>query len=248
VDVFWEAFNPDRLFFTGESSLQISTREVGSLLTPVAVFLVVGLVVLIRSGRRDGAWLFVFGLLTAPLAAVLMADVEIRRWLVLMPFAAIVAGFGIDRVLAVRYGRATVAALLVLMAVQFGMFTRDYFGPYRERSSDWFGGNIRAAIESVLADARVQPPSTVYIASDLPWVDAHWQFYGQVHGQDLRDRTRYVRLASGEIPKAVDRAVLICPADSSLAATMEGSGWVQRRVVPDIDGTPSIIVFAAPSP
>jgi 4-amino-4-deoxy-L-arabinose transferase-like glycosyltransferase len=248
VHVFWDALNPGRLFFTGESSLQISTREVGSLLTPVAVLLLAGLGALFRSLRQNGRWLLVFGLLSAPLPGVLMADVEIRRWLVVLPFIAIVAGYGVQRLLAAGLaGRALVAVLLVLMTAQFAAFTRDYFGAYRERSSVWFGGNIRAAVVSVLADARGQVPAAVYIASDIPWVDAYWQFYSAAQGHNLLDRTTYVRLASGDVPKATSGAILLAPAERSLVANVAGAGWIERRQVRDIDGSPSIIIFSAPT-
>lgn len=244
MEVFWDAFNPARVFFTGESSLQISTREVGSILTPVAVFLAVGVGVLMRGGGPD-AWgaLLLFGLITAPLPGVLMADVEIRRWLVLLPFVAMVAGVGVERMLAPGRLRVLVAALALLMAVQFAGFTRDYFGPYRERASLWFGGNIRAALESVLADARQRTPSAVYIANEIPWVEAYWRFYSKVEGVDLLDRTQYVQVATGEIPAATSGAVIVTPAPDAVLATRLGSaGWTTQRVVPDLDGRPSLLV------
>jgi 4-amino-4-deoxy-L-arabinose transferase-like glycosyltransferase len=250
VDVLWDAFNPAGLFFTGESSLQISTREVGSLLTPVAVFLVIGLMILAGRGAPAADRLFVFGLLSAPLPAVIMADVEIRRWLVLLPFVAIAAGFGVERLRARgRRGAVIIAMLLVLMALQFMAFTRDYFGAYRERASIWFGGNIRAAVESVLDEARQRPPSAVYIATEIPWVDAYWQFYSLVHGQDLHDRTRFVRLQLDGIPPATPGAVILTPAvDPALTENLYKSGWASLRTIPDLDGRPSLTVATAALP
>lgn len=250
VHVYWDSFNPERLFFTGESSLQISTREVGSLLTPVAVLVGAGLLTLLRAPSRGIEWVFVFGLASAPLAGVLMADTEIRRWLVLLPFAAIVSGYGADRwLVASRRGRAAVAALVVLMAIQFAVFTGDYFGPYRQRSSIWFGGNIRAALDSVLDGAEAQAPSMVYLASDIPWVDAYWQFYSKMRGQDLLDRTQYVRLASGEVPQAAPGAVMVTPLlEPALAERLHAAGWGEFRTIPDIDGRPSLMVGSAAVP
>ena len=140
-------------------------------------------------------------------------------------------------------GRATTAVLVALMALQFAAFTRDYFGAYRERSSIWFGGNIRAALEMVLADARARTPSMVYIASDIPWVEAYWRFYSTVHGQSLLERTRYVRLQSGEIPAAVPDAVIVTPIlDLALEASLRSAGWASFRAIPDLDGHPSLTV------
>ena len=197
IDLAWAGFNPSRLFFTGESSLLISTREVGSLLTPVAAFLVIGLATLLARGPRQDAWLLTIGLITAPIPAIVTADVEIRRWLVVLPFMALIAGFAVERLLDGRWWvRMCCWGLVALMVLQFGFFTRDYFGPYRERASVWFGGNIKAALESVLADAAAaQPPPVVYIGEEIPWVEAYWRFYTLVHEQQaLLARTRFVRL------------------------------------------------------
>lgn len=245
IDTFWAAFNPGSLFLTGESSLQISTREVGSLLTPIAVFLVIGAITLRR--RRDvlPRWLWVFGLLTAPIPGVVMADVEIRRWLNVLPFVAMFAGFGIERMMAAGRRQQLVAgALTVLCVLQFAFFTRDYFGPYRERASEWFGGNIRAGVLRVLADARLDEPSTVYISSDIPWVDAYWRFYTMVAQQrHLLERTHYLRLTQGELPPPAPGAVLIAPVPTPAdRVTLAAAGWRDVQIVPDLDGTPSLAV------
>jgi 4-amino-4-deoxy-L-arabinose transferase-like glycosyltransferase len=249
VDTFWATLDPGTMFFTGESSLQISTREVGSVLTPVAVLLVLGLTTLRRgiSGVIP-PWLWTFGLVTAPLPAVIMADVEIRRWLVVLPFIAVIAGFGAARLLqGDRRRQFVLASLVALCLVQFGSFTRDFFGPYRERSSTWFGGNIRAAVVRVLDEARSEPPPLVYISSEIPWVDAYWQFYSLAKGQrELLHRTQYVRLSSGEMPAALSGAVLIAPVTTvEVSARLNQSGWDDLTVVPDLDGSPSLVVMRA---
>lgn len=244
VNTFWEAFSPEALFFTGESSLQISTREVGSLLTPVAIFLAAGIREAIRTIRTPMHALLLFGLVTAPLPAVIMADVEIRRWLVVLPFVAALAGLGLTRLLAggpVR--RATVALLAAAMVWQFSLFTADYFGAYRERASLWFGGNIRAALLTVLDDASGEAPTTVFISNEIPWVEAYWRFYTTVHDERaLLERTEYVE--PGEVPPASPGAVFVAPAvgqftDDEVAA----AGWTGRHIVPDLDGRPSLALL-----
>jgi hypothetical protein len=246
VDTYWAAFNPGGLFFTGESSVQISTREVGSFLTPVAILVLAGLSALPRRTGVIPRWLWVFGLVTAPLPAVLMADVEIRRWLVVVPFMAVFAGFGVERLARGRaWQRALLAVLLLLCVVQFASFARDYFGAYRARSSTWFGGNIRGAVTRVLDDARRDPPSTVFISSEIPWVDAYWRFYAKVAGQEaLLERTVFVQAPSREVPPAAPGAVLVVPAFAPGTFTrLSDAGWRQTEVIPDIDGSPSLVVL-----
>jgi hypothetical protein len=252
IDILWDTFNPGRLFFTGESSLQISTRGVGSFLTPVAVLVALGLIALFqkRATLTDTSRLVLAGLVTAPLPAVMMADVEIRRWLVIVPFVATIACVGVDHLLGRgNVARAAAAVLVALLPLQFAGFMRDYFGPYREGASSWFGGNIRAALETVIDDAVRQPPSAVYIATEIPWVEAYWRFYSLAHGIDLGGRVHYIQLSAGELPRAQPGAVIVTPApDASLAARLAEAGWTTQRVIPDLDGRPSMTVATGAAP
>lgn len=247
LDVYWDTFNPSRLLFTGESSMQISTREVGSFLLPIGVLMGFGIAAIVRQRSALG-WVLLFGLLTASLPAVVMVDVEIRRWLVVTPFAAMVAGYGVERL---RRGpapaRAACVLLLALGLLQFGLFTRDFFGPYRERASFWFGGNIRAAIETTLDDVGEQADAAVYINEDIPWVEAYWRFYAIARGKaSLIKNARYVRFETTTPPAASSDALAIVPAQNIAAAeALERAGWVARHRVPDIDGKPSFVIYGA---
>jgi len=245
VDTYWDSFDPGRLFFTGESSLQISTREVGSFVLPMAIFLGVGLRELVRRGPGTIGALLLFGLLSAPLPGIIMNDTEIRRWLLVTPFAALVAGFGVDAMLRSRPPVRLLAGVLVAaIAVQFFGFAGDYFGPYRERASVWFGGNIRAAVETALDEVGDRPASA-YIASTIPWVEAYWRFYATArHQPALISRARYVRFDGGEAPAPTAGSVAVTPAtDTSAAAELERAGWTRRHTIPDLDGRPSFFIY-----
>ena len=248
LDTFWEAFNPSRLFFSGESSLHISTRLVGSFLLSVAVFLALGIRHLLQTPRTPLGAVLLFGLVSAPLPAVIMLDVEIRRWLILVPFAILVATFGVERLLqSGRRARAICVLLLALMPLQFLAFGRDYFGPYRERASFWFGGNIRGALETLLeAD---QTPTVVYISEEIPWVEAYWRFYTTVHSQRaLLERTHYVRLHAApiaELPRPIPGAMVVAPAQEIEAAErLASAGWEQAHVIREPDGKASFTIYA----
>ena len=248
VNVYWDTLNPSRLFFTGESSLQISTRETGSFLLAMAPLIAVGLATLVRERRSAFGYVLVAGLLTAPLPAVIMADVEIRRWLVVTPFAALVAALGVERML--RGGgvsRAACVMLVAAMPLQFALFARDYFGPYRERASFWFGGNIRAALDTGIADVEGAANPTVYINVDIPWVDVYWRFYATArHRPELIDRARYVRFDLDGPPAPAAGTIAVVPAQNDAAAqALERAGWVARHRVADLDGKPSFVIYGS---
>jgi len=168
---------------------------------------------------------------------------------VVVPFAAVVAGVGIERLVAAgAYARTAAAGLLMLMPIQFAIFTSDYFGSYRERASGWFGGNIRTALEAVLDETAVAAPSVVYIATEIPWVDAYWEFYSKVRRQDWVDRTHYIRLTHREIPTPRSGAIVVAPATETVATEqLTRAGW-RLQVIPDLDGHPSMVIGTAATP
>jgi 4-amino-4-deoxy-L-arabinose transferase-like glycosyltransferase len=249
VDIYWDTFNPSRLFFTGESSLNISTRLVGTYLLPMACFLAVGVHEVLRRQRSAFNLVLLGGLLTAPLPAVLMQDVEIRRWLVVIPFATMIGAVGIRRLLrGNRLQQALCVLMLAAMPLQFAGFARDYFGPYRERAAFWFGGNIRGALEEVLRESAAQPDTAVYISSDIPWVEAYWRFYTTVHDRrSILARTTYVALHAGELVPAPAGSLLVAPAtDPSLPPLLLSAGWEAMRTLDDVDGKPSLAIYTTP--
>jgi 4-amino-4-deoxy-L-arabinose transferase-like glycosyltransferase len=246
ADTYWQTFDPGRLFFTGDSSLHISTREVGTFLLPVAALLAIGIVALVQEGPSAIGAVLLVGLVSAPLPAVIMADVEVRRWLVVTPFVAIIAGYGVERLW--QSGVASRTACVLLLAAmpwQFALFARDYFGPYRERASFWFGGNIRAAFEATLDDIGAGSPPTVYISGDIPWVEAYWRFYVTArHQHGLIAHAQYLRFETDPVPAAVPGAFAVVPAQNTAAVqALERAGWVPRHRIPDLDGKPSFVIY-----
>src|SRR4029077_6262362 len=99
--------------------------------------------------------------------------------------------------------------LLVIALLQFGGFTRDYFGEYRIRLNSWLGGNLRGALETMIARQPPQGGGPIYFAhlqntsglADIRnyFIDTYWTFYVIKHPRlDLEDR------ASLFDPSAVD--------------------------------------------
>jgi 4-amino-4-deoxy-L-arabinose transferase-like glycosyltransferase len=244
VDTYWDAFNPGRLFFTGESSLNVSTREAGILLLPVAVLLVAGIVHLVRARRVPLHVLLLAMLVLAPLPAAVMADVEIRRWLVALPLAALVAAAGVQAMLGgSRAARVSAACLLASMPLLFAGFLRDYFTEYPARAGQWFGGNIRGAVTEVLDRAEASPPPAVYLHLGVPYLDAYWKFYATARGQSALI-ARAVYFGSVEdLPPIPEGALLITHAGAGPASVLLAEGWQVAATASEPDGTPSFAVF-----
>ena len=242
--VYWDFFNPSFLFFSGDSSVMNSTRLAGVFLWPVAFFLIAGIHrAVVRRSPLEIALLA--GLFTSPLAAVLLAEVALRRALVMLPFAILLATSGVEVLVGARRLAVRVAAvtLLLVIPVQFRSFYLDYMGDYRVRSSIWFGGNIRDALVGAMQRAPHGPSSRVYVADSIPFADSYWRFYAIAHGrEDLVPTFRDIRQPeAGAVPGPA--LLVVDLASAPPMAVLRAAGWNQVQVVTEPNGTPSFAIY-----
>jgi len=98
--------------------------------------------------------------------------------------------------------RVVAWCLLVLAPLQFAGFWRDYFSDYRARSGYWLGGNIRGALETVIARDMSGPVPRVYFSTLQSsagqidgrdqYMDPYWRFYLTKHRRiELLSRTEH---------------------------------------------------------
>jgi 4-amino-4-deoxy-L-arabinose transferase-like glycosyltransferase len=249
LDAYWSFFNPAFLFFTGDSSLVNSTRLVGVLLTPAIVWLAVGARRAAGCEAGDAGRLLLWGVVTAPAAIVLMGALEIRRAMVLLPFAALLAGLGADRLLHARRRivQAAALALIVVALAQFGRFFRDYFGSYRERSAYWFGGNLRGALTAAIDGNPVGSPKPVFLSARIPLALDYWMFYTRARGRaDLVDCASVADAAAieGGAASAPGGALFVSPVSSPQVAALSASAsWLRISTALEPNGTPAFAVF-----
>lgn len=246
--LYYQFFNPLFLFEGGDSSLMNSTREAGVLLTPLAVFLPIGIVHLIRRGRTPGDLLVLAGFVLAPVAALLVLEVKINRELIFLPLAAMVASCGAYAMLRARFKVWALVAMSLLIAVprEFKTFHRDYMTEYRGRSAPWFEGNIRGGLEDVIARDRERPVPQVYISRTPRWIDWYWKWYLAKAGRpELLARTIYT------VPGEIDPATM--PPHSVVFGEVEeveespafttGTGATRVARIADASGKVGFIVF-----
>jgi hypothetical protein len=247
--IWWEAFNPERFFFAGDSNLRFSTRRIGYLLLPTIVLLGIGVVNLRRLVSAEARFLVLCGILLAPLPAVLAGDNEIKRWLTILPFVTIVAACGSHVLLRTRQPvwRVVLCAVLAASAWQFSAFTQDYWGEYRARSSYYFFGNLRGAIRQVLASDPV--PDCVLLDGRLP-ITAHWRFYTTAFGRpDLAGSLNLVDPERVDFapPAQCENALLVSLDDRlrenpSYNDRLLHQGW-KKTTIPEPDGKVSLVVL-----
>jgi 4-amino-4-deoxy-L-arabinose transferase-like glycosyltransferase len=239
LDAWWDCYNPDKLFFSGDGDLRYSTRYAGYFLLAAAFPMVVG----IWTARRTlgvEMWLVLLGgLILAPLPSAVVSNSEIKRWLTFIPFGVLAIVCGIDRMAANRRRVVQAAALVVLvaLAVQARGFLGDYFGRYRAASAPKFGGNLPGAIHEVLAMSG--PQDCVVIDSGIDYLKDAWDLYTRGYRRD--DLAARTDLMSGDRSPQLPQS---CAGTSAIGRPGDArfAGW-RSTAVHELDGTVNVSVY-----
>jgi 4-amino-4-deoxy-L-arabinose transferase-like glycosyltransferase len=248
ISLYWYFFDPSYLFLTGGyANVVNSTRRVGVFLLPMAVLLPFGLNQLIT--RRTRADLIVLlGLVTAPLAACLVVPepFAIDRELQLLPFAALIGATGAARLWSARdrRWRALAVCLLLLVPLHFGLFYVDYFTDYRARSAFWFEGNRRGALEAIIARAPQERPPSIYLSTDIPYIDWSWKLYAiKYRREDLLARSVYFRSEGFDVRDVPARSLILMPHDTRADALARSGELRLVALIPEPNEPPVFSVL-----
>jgi 4-amino-4-deoxy-L-arabinose transferase-like glycosyltransferase len=260
VSIYWSFLSPGILFFSGDQLVTFSTRQAGVFPTIMGVLMVLGFVQIVDRDRSRFAWAMVAAFLLAPLPAVVVPEAgAVNRATAIMPFGALIAGYGLKwlwsfdvitharaaatlaggstLVLGLGYGAWTLmsdgrlggaslplialgvilaafaalaprgrqgamlaVATVLIAAMQFSGFQRDYHGDYRVRVNSWLGGNLRGALSTIIDRCAAASCTRIYFAhlrstggvADIRnyFMDAYWRFYLIKSGREsLLDRS-----------------------------------------------------------
>jgi 4-amino-4-deoxy-L-arabinose transferase-like glycosyltransferase len=249
VALYWNYFNPSLLFLTGGVHMAQATRQVGVFLLPVAVFLVVGLYILIAAlPRSSTSLLLLAGLLLAPVPATLRGESgAIARVLIMLPFVILIAVHGLAFMLGAhtRAARWAAVALLAVMPFQYAFFARDYFGDYQLRSVGWYDSmNFRDVANHLIARDNVQRVPAFYLSSNLDDAGARWLFYLiKSHRQDLWPRTSGFDPAHSDVSRLPPGSLVVVYANEpKLPLLTQGRCAVDATIV-HLGGSPSSLVL-----
>jgi hypothetical protein len=199
----------------------------------------------VTGGRSAERALVAIGFLTAPLAVVVAGVLEIRRVMLLLPFGALVAAYGLNWLMRspTRWGRTVAVATLGLVLLQFVRFHEDYMGRYRADSARWFGGNLRDALLDVI-DNESSSPGPILLYSPVPYVDTYWDFYTQARRRgDLRDRFRAVDLSNPASLATAPHSWLVVDVQTVGAGLFDSTQWDVRARSTEPDGAVSFLVL-----
>lgn len=213
----------------GDPKPYLDVSNAAELLWAFLFLVALGVYEILRNRRGDRFWIYVLAAyLLSGLPAALTVDRHDTTRLSAMPACmAVLAIPGLQLIWrsrsAVRAG--ALAALGILLVVQWGLFVHDYTtnGPNRV---DAFDAGVGALVARGLAGGR-----TIYVDHDDPYALTYGQWYAVSHGLP---RSRVVRLPDGGIPPTGSMVLgrtqscdYVCP---QLAAA--DSFWLARAAGP----------------
>jgi 4-amino-4-deoxy-L-arabinose transferase-like glycosyltransferase len=251
ISLYWYFYDPAYLFLTGGyANVVNSTPHVGVFLAPLGVFVPIGIWRLASRGPSVLERVVIVGFMTAPLAACLVVPepYAIDREMELLPFAVILAAFGIGCMFPSprRVVRVAAWCLLVAVPLQFAFFLFEYFGEYQARSAFWFGWNRRGALEDIIArEPAIDPPRVYMSTTHVGYLDAYWRFYLLKHHRtDLLDRTVYFDSNGFDVRAAKPHDLILGTRDDAPLAALAASGGLRTVVqVAEPRDPPFFVIF-----
>lgn len=124
-----------------------------------------------------------------------------------------------------------VGALMVAVPLLFVAFVTDYFDGYRLRSSGWFGGNIRGALEEIVQREHAVATPEIYISTDIPYIRSYWSFYQHVfHRDDLAQKTKVFDRETFDLATVPRSSLVLAPGDDPLMTALTSQGELRKEV------------------
>lgn len=249
ISLYWDYFNPSFLFFSGGSNL--AQAGTGVLPLSMAVFLPIGFYHLVRRGSPSGRLLLAV-LLFAPVPIVITLpdtpQFTIARALIVLPFAALVATYGVQRLWASprTIVRGMTVVLLVAMPLQFAGFIRDYFTDYQLRTARLSDPLNTAGVATYLfsQDAR-EPIPAIYLPSNVKGAAWIWKFLTLEAGRpDMWTRTREFDPDRGDARSVAAGSLLVFLEPSvTTGSLLDGGGFSVATVIRGLDGEAAALVL-----
>ncbi len=244
LTVAWSFFSPDLWFIGGPGKGTNSTRMAGLFPVAFAVLLPLGVYATWRGRMGRLGPLLLAGFATAPLATVVSGQLEVYRILFVLPFGVLAASAGAAELLRAGGPRRWLGIVLVAaVGVQFVSIYLDYMGPYRDRSSQWFGGNMRGAVMAAMA-AKESDDGVVWLSARSP-IERYWRFYAIAGGhQEWESSPVYYDPATFNEAQITGRAILVCsPGDPACRSVTGLASWREVQRVHEPNGDESYFVF-----
>jgi len=150
VSNYLNAFSADFLFGNGDVTFRHSLHKVGNLFWIYSIFIIIGLILIIRSKKQEISQKFILGmLLIAPIPASLTSDGYFhatRLFLMIFPLC-VIASIGLVGIYSAK--KMFLIPLLFVLAVEFANFQIYYWNHYKNESWRWWHTGYKELISKV---------------------------------------------------------------------------------------------------
>jgi hypothetical protein len=165
----------------------------------------------------------------------------IQRAMYVLPFIALAAGVGFDRLWTSGSGRKIAMMLLAASAVQFAYFGFDFHTHYKLRSAFYYDPVAFRDVAGELIRQSPAPPA-YYFTTDVDDAGVKWRFYTTLEGRtDLLARTKYIE--PDAVPPAAPGSMLVTYEATARIAALVADGWRVDAVIKDVDARPAAVIL-----
>jgi hypothetical protein len=169
----------------------------------------------------------------------------VQRVMFMLPYASFVATAGLEWLWQrrTRAARNAVIVLLIVMALQFTVFYRDFFTHYALRSAFYYDPAAAEDVaEYMMADTTAP---LLYFSEEIDDIGAKWRYYTTRDGHtDLLARTRYVRNDGLDIGPSGQGSLLAVSNKAQQLHDLEASGlWKIEKIISDVDQRPTVVIL-----
>jgi len=246
LNIAWSFFDPDLWFISGPGRGTNSTRMAGLFPLGFMVLLPVGLYATTVRGRLGQLGpIILAGCAVTPLATAISGGLDVNRVLLVLPFGVLIATAGAVFLWSASGVRRWLCiGLVASVGLQFVSIYVDYMGPYRDRSSAWFGGNMRDAVMAAIA-SKEERGGAVWLSARTP-IERYWRFYVIASGHDEWELDPvYYDPATFDESRITGQATLVCSPGDSVCQQVGGlASWREVQRILEPNGDESFHVFA----
>ena len=164
----------------------------------------------------------------------------IQRAMYLLPFFALLGGFGFAELWRSQLGRAAAVAVIVLSPIQFGYFYFDYFTHYKFRSAFYYDNVAFRDVADYIIGSSNTP--AIYLTNDLDDATVKWRFYTlSAKRPELMQLTTIIE--PEDRPAAPPRSLLVTYDLTDRLAALEADGWTIEKLISDVDNRPAAVIL-----
>lgn len=188
---YLDHFEPEYLFLTGDFNPRFSVREVGQLYIWDAIFLIIGVVMLLK--LRPGRWYFIplwiiLGIIPAATARetphALRTETIIPTMQILIAFGFLISYKFLKT--KTKYAKVIGTMILILLIINFLYFTNVLFGDYATKhAAEWQYGYKEVAI---FADSEKNQFKKVYVDEEIGRPYIYNVFFNKLNPEEFRKK------------------------------------------------------------